>query len=435
MRAAAVPAATQGQDRWAPIRAKAPRMAATMAAYLDQIALSLREASVDAAELALRDLATYLTAHTKVVAVRGLRRGHIEGYRSWLGHRLLPGGKTISARTVRHRLGMLRNFFERLIEWEWPDAPRSGLILSADLPLVDEPLPRFLDDTAAAALIRAAGQAAPLDRLVVELLARTGMRVGELCNLAADAVVRIGDTQWLRVPVGKLHNDRYVPLHPVVSELLESWRADHPSEKYLIRHPGGWPLNRHLVTRVLNRVARAAGIGHVSPHQLRHTLATQSINRGMSLEAIAALLGHRDLKMTLVYARIADRKVADEYFAVTQQVEALYTTDTPVLPATAEGAAMRRLRQELERRDLGNGYCTRPASLACAFETVCETCVHFATGPEFHPVLLRQRNHAAERDQTHLVNIYDQLLQRVEAGDRDRQRYAGEGPNLTGSPA
>ncbi|MGH2721916.1 MAG: tyrosine-type recombinase/integrase, partial [Actinomycetota bacterium] len=64
--------------------------------------------------------------------------------------------------------------------------------------------------------------------------------------------------------------------------------------------------------------------------------------------------------MTLVYARIADRKVADEYFPVTQQVEALYNSDAPVLPATAEGAAMQRLRQELQRRDLGNGYCTRP---------------------------------------------------------------------------
>jgi hypothetical protein len=82
----------------------------------------------------------------------------------------------------------------------------------------------------------------------------------------------------------------------------------------------------------------------------------------MSLEAIAALLGHRDLKMTLVYARIADRKVADEYFAVTEQVEALYNSDLRALPASAEGTAMRRLRQELERRDVGNGYCTRPAS-------------------------------------------------------------------------
>ena len=46
----------------------------------------------------------------------------------------------------------------------------------------------------------------------------------------------------------------------------------------------------------------------------------------MGLEAIAALLGHKTLAMTMVYARIADKTVADEYFAVTDKVEALYNT-------------------------------------------------------------------------------------------------------------
>ena len=167
----------------------------------------------------------------------------------------------------------------------------------------------------------------------------------------------------------------------------------------------------------MRRVARAAGLGNVHPHQLRHTLATQAINRGMSLEAIAALLGHKSLRMTLVYARIADRKVADEYFAVTAQVEALYTTTDPVLPAAAEGAQMRRLRIEMQRRLLGNGYCTRPVELDCQFESVCETCVHFATGPEFAPVILRQRDHARERDHRRLAAVYTGLLDRINSNE------------------
>ncbi|MEC3977712.1 tyrosine-type recombinase/integrase [Amycolatopsis sp. H20-H5] len=52
----------------------------------------------------------------------------------------------------------------------------------------------------------------------------------------------------------------------------------------------------------LPRAATAAGLSHIHPHQLRHTLATLAINRGMSLEAIAALLGHHSLDMTLRYA-------------------------------------------------------------------------------------------------------------------------------------
>jgi integrase/recombinase XerD len=60
----------------------------------------------------------------------------------------------------------------------------------------------------------------------------------------------------------------------------------------------------------------------VTPHQLRHTLATQTINRGMSLEAIAALLGHKSVRMTMVYVKISNRTVADECFKVAEQVEA-----------------------------------------------------------------------------------------------------------------
>jgi hypothetical protein len=81
-------------------------------------------------------------------------------------------------------------------------------------------------------------------------------------------------------------------------------------------------------------LARIAGIGHVHPHQLRHTLATQSINNGMRLEAISQMLGHRSMRMTLVYARIADRTVADEYFAAANKVDQLYQTHLTTSPAS-----------------------------------------------------------------------------------------------------
>jgi site-specific recombinase XerD len=430
---------TPADARWERIATAAPQLAVTMRAYLEQMALSLRPASIDAMDLTLRSFAGYLVDHDRRLRrLRHVRREHIEGYHRWLADQPVGRGKTMSRRTVRHRLGMLRVFLERVIEWGWADAPKSCPIYESDLPKLDDPLPKFLDDAAATALMRAAATAAPLDRLVVEMLARTGLRAGELCALAADAVVRIGATHWLRVPVGKLHNDRYLPLHPILVDLLDDWRASVDADAdaaALLITDRGRPLDRHLVGRIVRRVGRAAGIEHVHPHALRHTLATQAINRGMSLEAIAALLGHRSLRMTLVYARIADRKVADEYFAVTEQVEALYTTAPVELPASAEGEQMRRLRLEMQRRLLGNGYCTRPVELDCAFETVCETCVHFATGPEFIPVLVRQRDHAAERDQRNLVTVFDRLLTRIETQQPDPPAYAGEHHNLTGSPA
>jgi integrase len=87
--------------------------------------------------------------------------------------------------------------------------------------------------------------------------------------------------------------------------------------------------------------AKKSGIGTVHPHQLRHTFATQAINRGMRLEAIAALLGHRSMEMTLTYARITDRVVADEYASVCEQIDRLYKTAgvSSALPAEIETVA------------------------------------------------------------------------------------------------
>ena len=175
----------------------------------------------------------------------------------------------------------------------------------------------------------------------------------------------------------------------------------------------GRQIPESRVDAAVAKAARTAGIGRVSPHRLRHTLATQAINRGMSLEAIAALLGHRSLHMTLVYAKIADRTVADEYFTVSEKVEALY--DAPrQLPAEAEGAEMRKLRAEMHRRMLGNGYCARPVGMDCHFESICESCTFFQTTIEFRPTLQRQRDDAETKGQIGRKKIFDGLLARLD---------------------
>jgi hypothetical protein len=180
----------------------------------------------------------------------------------------------------------------------------------------------------------------------------------------------------------------------------------------LVQRDDGQPFERRTIHRYVAAVAKRAGVGHVHPHQLRHTLATQAINRGMSLEAIAALLGHRTMRMTLVYARISDRTVADEYFRVTEAVEASYRNSEP-LPATVEGANMRRLAAD-HRRLLGSGHCTRPAALDCNFETICERCGFFDTGPQFIPILRRQRDHATEHNQHDRAQLFTGLIDSID---------------------
>jgi site-specific recombinase XerD len=311
----------------------------------------------------------------------------------------------------------VRAFFERIIEWDWPEAPPRNPVIAMDIPKKPEPLPKFLDDRDAAKLMAAARDSTdPRDRLVVELLARTGMRAGELASLEADAVVLIGSARWLRIPLGKLRNDRYVPLHPELVQLLAGWTAanlQHIRQHRLLVADHRGPLDRHVIGRIVRRVARAAGVPGVHPHRLRHTLATQAINRGMRLEAIAALLGHQKMEMTLIYARIANKVVADEYAAVSAQIDALYG-QPPELPADYESAGMARLRQESQARMLGNGLCTRPPQLDCRMESACETCSYFRTGTEFLPVLIRQRDHAHNQGQHERANLFKGLIDNIE---------------------
>jgi site-specific recombinase XerD len=309
-------------------------------------------------------------------------------------------------------LGTLRTFFERVSEWGYPDAPTRVLIFNGDLPTPDAPLPKFLSDPDAAKLMRTAADADPVDRLVVEMLARTGLRVGELCALTADAVVFINHRHWLQVPVGKLHNDRYIPLHPQLVELANEHLDGRSDDVVRLIIRNGEPLNRHQITRIVNRIAKVAGIGHVHPHQLRHTLATQAINRGMSLEAIAALLGHKTLRMTLVYARIADRTVADAYDKVANQIDALYNKPAGLRTNRTGSVGMARLSAEYDQTMLGNGWCNRPALLDCQFESICETCAYYATDKTFNPVLRAQRDHAADREQHHRVDLFQMLINR-----------------------
>ena len=324
---------------WDAIAARAPRLAATLGRYLTQASTFLAPRSVDAASIALRQFAFWLLDHTDVTAVAAVSRADVEDFKVWLTEQAGLNGP-LSTNTRSQRLHMLRSFFARIIEWDWDDAPRRNPVMAGDIPTRPEPLPRFLDDRDAAKLMAAARASAdPRDRLVVELLARTGLRASEACGLDADAVVRIGTGHWLRVPVGKLRNDRFVPLHPQLVSLLDTWCADNidhiRAQRRLIADHRG-TIGRDALARIVARVARQAGIGHVHPHQLRHTLATQAINRGMRLEAIAALLGHRTMHMTLTYARIADRVVADEYASVSQQIDALYGPDQVRRPRTGQ---------------------------------------------------------------------------------------------------
>jgi integrase/recombinase XerD len=152
---------------WATV---ATEFAETAQRYLRQVALSLRPSTVRHIDLDLRRFGTWLAdTHPDVTGCADLRREHIEAFKAWLSTHPTPStGKPLNRVSIKDALINLHCFFTRIAEWGYPDAPTRTLMFPGDLPIVDKPLPRFLDDAAAAKLLRAArSDADPLSRLIV----------------------------------------------------------------------------------------------------------------------------------------------------------------------------------------------------------------------------------------------------------------------------
>ena len=95
-----------------------------------------------------------------VASSADLEQSHIEAYKTWLvtTPRKCAGGKPLNRVSVKNALINLHCFFDRITDWGYPNPPQRPLVFAGDLPIIDKPLPRFLDDAAAAKLLRTARQ-------------------------------------------------------------------------------------------------------------------------------------------------------------------------------------------------------------------------------------------------------------------------------------
>ena len=145
------------------------------------------------------------------------------------------------------------------------------------------------------------------EKLIVWTLLDTGLRVSELCDLTAESL------QWqqrqLRVrgkggPYGKKTKLRTVPLSLRVRALLEPYFALND----------GFPIGPRQVQKIVKAVANRAQISRsVTPHVLRHTVATLALQKGISLAAVKKILGHDRLSTTEIYLNLTDRHIQEEY--------------------------------------------------------------------------------------------------------------------------
>lgn len=175
------------------------------------------------------------------------------------------------------------------------------------------------------------------------------------------------------------------------------------STQFLFTHHGR-RLSQTAVRKELTRSAQTAGIGHVTPHQLRHTYATALVNAGVSLQALMALLGHVSAEMSLRYEHLFDSTVRAEYERALDlakcRIGAMPTpTGKTSIPVSTDSACVSGCSSETDWRDapaiksrLAGGHCLRaPAQGACPYANICEHCPSFRTDAASVAVLAAQR--------------------------------------------
>jgi Phage integrase family len=142
----------------------------------------------------------------------------------------------------------------------------------------------------------------------------------------------------LHVPIGKLHTDRWIPVDEQIRELharirlLRLEHASSASSSFLLPRPREYGAAYQVLLRVLIGAAKQAGCSRrVTPHQLRHTYATDMLRSGASLPAVMHLLGHKDIRMTLRYIQVTQKDLQREYHRARQSIGALHAI--PELPA------------------------------------------------------------------------------------------------------
>jgi len=143
------------------------------------------------------------------------------------------------------------------------------------------------------------------DRAMLMLLARLGLRSIEIARLQLD------DLDWRAGDLlvrGKARRDDRLPIPDDVGNALAEYlafRGRHESRcVFLTLRAPIRPIRADLVGDVVQRHCREAGVPHVGPHRLRHTLATRMLAQGAALADISQVLRHSDLATTAIYAKV-----------------------------------------------------------------------------------------------------------------------------------
>lgn len=288
--------------------------------------LDYLEIEKNRSKLTLRNYDLYLSRFLEFARHRGisdpakLTLDLVRNFRLWLNRQKDHRGHELKLITQNYHIIALRSFLKYL-------AKRDIKTLSAEkLELAKSPARQveFLESDDLEKLMTAPEfEKNELLRLrglaILELLFSTGLRVAELASLKHTQVNLKKEEFTVR---GKGDKLRIVFLSPTARDALKKYlekRTDN-SEALFTRHnreidiTDAAPLTCRSIQRLIKKYAILAGIStHVTPHTLRHTMATDLLASGADLRSVQEILGHASVTTTQIYTHITNRRLREVY--------------------------------------------------------------------------------------------------------------------------
>ena len=223
-----------------------------------------------------------------------------------------------SKTTISRILSTLRHFYQYLMIEKIVSVNMFKLIKN---PKKDKKLPNFLQSDELQTIFDSIDIETPLgirNRLIVELLYASGLRVSELSNLTIDKINI--STKEIRV-LGKGSKERIVFFGDYAKKYLNLYLEESRpilqnknKTNILLLNNNGDPLSTRGIQLIIDNVVRDAALKHnISPHVLRHTFATDLLNNGADLKSVQELLGHSSLSTTQIYTHITNERLRSVY--------------------------------------------------------------------------------------------------------------------------
>ena len=155
------------------------------------------------------------------------------------------------------------------------------------------------------------------DRLILEMLYATGVRVGELVSIK---VSDISFNERTILILGKGNKERIVPYGEYCDEILRLYLSkgylelNKKNSPYLFLNYQGGKLTERGVRYLLEQIIRKTSIQkQISPHMIRHSFATHLLNQGCDLMTVQKLLGHESIKATQIYTHVTTDRLKNVY--------------------------------------------------------------------------------------------------------------------------